>query len=113
VENGKNLDESLLDHVKKAWYEIKEAGYFPRLETALEKASETDIRDHGLFGNQLNLKWNLLRHLWNEYVAKGGAKLLARFLGAIDAILDSMIDVAGVGKAIKEFKDSLLGAISE
>jgi hypothetical protein len=43
----------------------------------------------------------------------GGGRLLKKSLGAIDNVLESLIEATGVGSAIKELKDAVMGSIDD
>jgi len=82
------------------------------LSQAVPQVSPQHLASHGLLGRPLRFKFKVLAS-----VARGWARVRGQFsvrewfkriCDAIDAILDSLIQVAaGAGGVIKEFKDAL------
>jgi len=93
-----------VDLMIDAWDEARPT--FDNVDAALGDASGDDLRQHGLFGKQLRFKLGVVRFLHNRYV-KVGKKILGPLLAAIDSVLDSILDVVGVGKAAKEIKECI------
>jgi hypothetical protein len=104
---------------------IESANQVHRTIEALQSPSTSQevfmrrISEHGLFGRPMRFKlavldsiakeWerakiNLKEKFKTEFNIRGWFK---RMCDAIDAVLDSLIKVVGVGDLIKEFKDSL------
>jgi hypothetical protein len=81
------------------------------LDHAIVAIPETQLRLHGLRGAALKFKLTVI-----ETIAQGWERIKDQFSArdwfkkmcdAIDALLDSLIQAAGVGGVIKEFKDAL------
>ena len=84
-----------------------------RLIEKIHKLSDNAIYDHGLTGNQLSLKFSIIKYRYEKFLSSRTGKLLRKLLYAIDTLLDSIIDATGVGGAVKEFKDALANATLE
>ncbi len=94
-----------------AWTEV--VPVFWDTEKAIQDASEERLGGHGLFGKQLDFKLRVVDWLSGRFQALGGAKLLKRLLQAIENLLDSIIDAAGTGGAIKEIKEAIKSSVMD
>jgi hypothetical protein len=73
----------------------------------------TDLRSHGLYGKQLDLKLRVV-DVRNALFQKFGAgKLFKPLIKAIDTLLESLIGATGIDGAIKEIKDIFGDSIAE
>ena len=68
---------------------------------------EEKIREHGLFGSPLRFKFSVVNHWVSQFKSLGGGGLFRRALVTIEGVLDSIIDAAGTGGAIKEIKEAI------
>ena len=88
-----------------------------RLVSAIEEIEDSTLLEHGLTGNALRFKFQVIDHIasrwgdvWNRSPLSpfGIRGWLKQMFDAIDALLDSIIQAArGIGGLLKEFKDSL------
>ena len=97
--------DGLIDPMRAAFLEIP--GHFERLYTAVRRLEPDGIAEHGLSGNQLHFKLAAVHYREQVYRQRGGFFRLQWLLDAIEGLLDSIIDAAGVGGAIKEFKEAM------
>lgn len=79
--------------------------HFVRLHQAIEKIPEAQIQEHALAGQQLSLKLHVVRFFADRFAVRGGPGPFRKLLGTLEGLLDSIIDAAGAGGAIKEFKE--------
>jgi hypothetical protein len=79
--------------------------HFKRLHVAIPETSEEQIFDHGLRGRQLSFKLQVVSFFADRFKQRGGPGLFRRLLDTLEGLLDSIIDAAGVGGAVKEYKD--------
>jgi len=92
----------LLDGLKKGWAEA--CSMFELLALKTSELSAQTIFDHGLFGDQLAFKFNVVRHLHGQYQKIGKAGL-RKLLEAIDTLLGSIVEACMVAKGAKEIKE--------
>ena|SRR3990172_11063084 len=100
---------NVLPQMRAAWAEMPE--HFRALRAGVGRLSDTKIRDHGFSPIQLNFKLQVVASWWRRFSENGGRRIALKLLGAIDTVLDSLIDATGLGGAIKEIKDAIAGAI--
>ena len=80
---------------------------FDRLGGAIAEISPESIERHGLYGDPLRFKLAVVRHWYDAFRGVGGVGLLRRLLDALEGLLDSIIDAAGTGGAVKEIKEAI------
>lgn len=87
------------------------------LSAAIGEIPERKLIRHGLVGHSARFKFNVIASVssaWNrmrgQFTVRAGFK---RVVEAIDGPLGSLVDAAGVGGAIKEFKDAVLALTPE
>jgi len=105
--------EELLPEIREAWEEFREEF---NVENAQELVNETPgsvLQSYGLYGGQLRLKLSAISSWRERFLGKRTKKLLLRLLDAIDTLLDSLMQAAGIDKALKEIKDILRNSIDE
>ena len=93
------------------------------LRKAIIKVEEKKLQLHGLIGTSANFKYKVLDSVTNNFIEKMNnvpnvkdkikhpfiiIHALRKVFEAIDVILGSIVDVAGVGGIIREFKDALM-----
>lgn len=82
------------------------------LQSAVPEIPERSLYLHGLLGRPLHFKLRVLDSIGRRWESVRDSlsirEWLKKIIDAIDAILDSLIDAAaGIGAAVKEFKDAL------
>jgi hypothetical protein len=107
------FEPTLVNPLRQAWKELEETQEFGRLETAVRDAALDKIRGHGLSGQQFEYKRQVVRRWYDRYTQRPIARLVHRLLDVVDNVLDSLIDVTGVGGAIKEFKEAIAGSLED
>lgn len=107
------VEQTLRPILNEAWKEILAAGYFEQLEAAATNAPKKAIQDHGLYGKQAELKRAVIGRAYDRYRARPGTQLLKRLLQAIENFLKSVLAALGVGAAVDEFKDALMGSLED
>ena len=87
------------------------------LTEAIPNTSPDRLSSHGLRGRALRFKFSVLAAIsrrWNnvrgQFAVRGWFKQVC---DAIDAILDSLVQAAGTGGVLKEFKDALAALAKE
>ena len=86
--------------------------HFGSLISKTSDLSDSDLQDHGLVGGQLRFKLKVATGAFKSFFGNPIKEALKTLLEAIDAALDSLIGVAGVGGPIKEIKDSIKALLS-
>jgi hypothetical protein len=108
--------EKLLPEIRKAWEEFQEDFNVKNAQDAQELVNKIPgpvLQSHGLYGGQLRLKLSAISSWRERFLGKRTKKLLLRLLDAIDTLLDSLMQAAGIDKALKEIKDILRNSIDE
>lgn len=82
------------------------------LDNAIHRIEDDRLYSHGLEGRPLKFKFQVLDSIANQWKSVrrdfSVREWLKNIVGAIDAILDSLIDAThGAGRVIKDFKDAL------
>lgn len=109
--------EPMRQPLRQAWSEYAEHFDLDANLARIGEAGAEALESHGLFGSQLDAKlaliayWrDLFEDLWNRRVPPNRLPgILGRWIDAIDVLLESLIQAAGLDGAIKELKD-LAGA---
>ena len=101
----------LIPSMRAAWKEID--SHFNELESAVRKLNTQQLQQHGFIGKLLDFKLKVAGWSWMRFADFGGGRLLKKSLGAIDNVLESLIEATGVGSAIKELKDAVMGSIDD
>ena len=97
--------KALVTPMREAMVELK-----PQVNVLIEKVKviqRDQLIEHGLNGKQLDFKFAVVKRHFNRFVKSGGARLLKNLLQVLDTTLDSIIVAAGVGGALKEFKEAV------
>jgi hypothetical protein len=101
--------EEFVGDLKEAWSETQ-----VHFDTAIKRVysiDQSDIDAHGLGGVALRLKLRLIRFFHERYKEKGKI-VLGKLFNVIDgAVLDSILDMLKVSKAISEFKEAAKAAL--
>ena len=104
--------EDLLRPMGRAWQEVEQQRYFADVERGIERLTDGQLRDHGLFGWQLAFKLAVIRFFHQRYLAAGKG-ILRKLLDIIDDLLKSILEAIGGGGAIAEIKDFIKDSIDE
>ena len=80
-------------------------GHVDRLESAVDGIPAEKVADHALEGPEFRMKIRIVRFFSNRFEQMGGVWPFRRLLDTLEGLLDSIIDAAGAGGAIKEYKD--------
>lgn len=104
---------SLLATLRTAWLSPTMAARFQQLLAQVNLLGSDQISNHGLGGIDLDAKIDVIKYLHSRFLLRGGSHLLKRLIDAIDNLLESILDAAGFGSAIKELKDAVKEAIDE
>lgn len=102
-QGGPLFDERLLPPMRAAWEEAR-----PRFDYVAARAAEIGpgaIAEHGLAGRQLQYKLAVVEHRNGIFRSLGGVLGFRRVIEAIDTLLKSILDAAGVGGGLAEIKD--------
>lgn len=97
------FDEALIGLMRAAWHEAR-----PRFDVVAARAAELApraIEEHGLAGQQLQYKLAVVEHRNGIFRSLGGVFGFRRVIEAIDTLLKSILDAAGVGGGLAEIKD--------
>jgi len=105
--------EKLLPEIRQAWEEFQDDFNVEDAQRLVTKTPGPVLQSHGLYGRQLRLKLSAIASWRERFLGKKTKKLLLRLLDAIDTLLDSLMQAAGIDKALKEIKDILRNAIDE
>jgi hypothetical protein len=100
----------LLADLRAAWAEAKPA--FDVVAGRIENISDQSIAEHGLSGNQLKFKLNVIRFIYERYLSVGKG-IIKKLLDIIDDLLKSILDAIGGGGAVEEIKDFIKDSVDE
>jgi hypothetical protein len=103
------FEQNLLQPMSLAYNETMPA--FGTLQGAVAVLSDDRINDHALSGDSLRFKLAVVNEWVDRFINQGGVGFLRRALDAIEGLLDSIIDAAGTGGAIKELKEAIRNSI--
>jgi hypothetical protein len=95
--------EELLPLLRDGWGGLD--GHVERLKAAVDRIPDDRIEDHALDGAEFLMKIRVVRFFADRFQALGGIGPFRRLLETLEGLLDSIIDAAGTGGAIKEFKE--------
>jgi hypothetical protein len=98
-------------NAREAWREFSEHTPLSTFEAAIKRASDRDLESHGMVGSQLSYKLQVIEYIKEKAFHFSGWK--KKLLDAIDTFLDSILSALGVGEALKELKDALVGSLDE
>jgi hypothetical protein len=99
--------------IKDAWAEFENDFNLDQSIERIQRLESSQLREHGLYGNQLNLKIRVVQ-FWNEAFEKfGGAKVFRKLIGAIDTVLESLLAPTGIPGAVKEIKDIMGDSVDD
>ena len=111
VESGQDpkgeplFEETLLDLMRRA---LAETGpVFGMLAGRAAELSDDSIREHHLFGDSLRFKFGVVNHRVAQFKERGSTGLFRWVMDTIEGPLDSILDAAGTGGAIKELKEAI------
>jgi hypothetical protein len=113
AENRPLFIEDLLPEIREAWEEFREDLNVENAQKLINETPGSVLQSYGLYGSQLRLKLSAISSWRERFFGKRTKKLLLRLLDAIDTLLDSLMQAAGIDKAIKEIKDILRNSIDE
>jgi hypothetical protein len=104
--NGQDLFvQNLLASMRLAFNQSRPA--FNTLRTRIAEMSDDRINEHALSGDSLRFKFAVVNERVDQFRTHGGVGLFRRALDTIEGLLDSIIDAAGTGGAIKELKEAI------
>jgi hypothetical protein len=89
-----------------AWHEFTQTQPEEGFVHAIQELEEHRLIANGLFGEQLRYKLSLLRYLARRAL-NGGRRANQTFVNFLEILLDSLLEILGVGEALKE----LVGAL--
>ncbi len=104
--------KELYGSCREAWGELPHSFTIEGATRQIKNASGGLLVKAGLFGAQLKLKLEALRYRmsqWTKSISRPVSKVAYKVLEAIDTVLDSLVQALGVGEALKEAKDVLMG----
>lgn len=103
---GKPLfEEGMRDFMGPAWMEVQDS--FVQLQSKAANLPDEEVVRHGLGGDQLRFKLAATSMRERIYREVAGAGPFRWLLDTLEGLLDSIIDAAGVGGAVKEFKEAV------
>ena len=105
--------EKLLPEIRQAWEEFQDDFNVEEAQGLVNETPGPALQSHGLYGNQLRLKLSAISTWRERFFGKGTKKLLLRLLDTTDTLLDSLMQAAGIDKALSEIKDILRNSIDE
>ena len=111
VESGKDptgaplFEEALLDLMRPAFKETMPA--FDALLGRTTELSDESIGKHALSGDSLRFKFSVVNHRVAEFRQRPNVGRFRWVLDTIEGVLDSIIDAAGTGGAVKELKEAI------
>lgn len=97
---------------RKAWEELSNSFTLADARQHIQEAKAEFLVKAGLFGAQLDLKLSVLKYRmqqWGKALSKPVSTIAYKVLEAIDTVLDSLVQALGIGEALKEVKDVLMG----
>ena len=100
--------DDLFPLLKEAWPGVD--AHFQAAIEKIPKIEDEQLDRHALRGPQLQLKLRIVSYFAERFRQVGGLQLLFRLIDAIEALLDSILDAASVGGAIKEYKQGVKNA---
>jgi hypothetical protein len=109
------VDPELREMAQEAFADVRQSA--SELRQAIPEINELVLVQHGLIGAPARFKYNVMNRL-----ARRWARIrpwftvrssFRRVFEAVDAHLDSLVDAAGVGGLVKEFKDAILALAPE
>jgi hypothetical protein len=106
---------------ERAWIELLNDGSFERLERGVtSREFDFQLREHGLYGAQLELKTQLYQQAPETLAEERGRssetrwkRLLGWTLKAADVALGSIVEAIPMTAPAKEFKEALEAALDE
>jgi hypothetical protein len=99
--------------IEEAWAEFESDFNLDDSFGRIGYLGPTDLRAHGLYGKQLDLKLRIVEVRNALFQKFGGGKLFKPLIKAIDTLLDSLMKATGIDGAIKEIKDILGDSVAE
>ncbi|HEY5073758.1 MAG TPA: hypothetical protein VII34_03615 [Pyrinomonadaceae bacterium] len=105
--------EEIRPLIEEAWTEFESDFNLDESFERIEKLEPSDLRSHGLYGKQLDLKVRVIQLRNGLFQKLGGGKLFKPLIKAIDTLLDSLMKATGIDGAIKEIKDILGDSVAE
>ena len=110
IQHGKAFVPELVESIRRAWNTGLQR--FNDIITRALLLTQTQLESHGLTGEELRLKPNLVSHYFGELISGGGKGILRKLFDVIDTLLDSILQALGVPGAVKEIKDSIRSALA-
>ncbi|MEY2484155.1 MAG: hypothetical protein QOK24_2683 [Verrucomicrobiota bacterium] len=105
--------EEIRPLIEDAWVEFETDFDLDESFGRIERLEPSDLRSHGLYGKQLELKLRVV-DVQNALFQKfGGGKLFKTLIKAIDTLLESLFGATGIDGAMKEIKDVLGDSVAE
>jgi hypothetical protein len=102
---GELFVEELIGPMRAAFPELGD--HFGRMDAAIRALPDERMIEHGLTGQQLRFKLAAVSYRERIYGQIGRIFRFKGLLDTLEGLLDSIIDAAGVGGAIKEFKEAV------
>jgi hypothetical protein len=103
--------DQLRPAMKAAWKKAKRR-FADAIATARSFA-QSRLDAHGLSDEELSFKLAVVRYHFDRFMRLQEWSPLKRFIEAIDHLLESILEAAGIGSAISEIKDAIGLAIDE
>ena len=107
------VDKRMRSHLQAAWKEVQATGELKRLSTSLRDAKEGSLAQHGLLGAQFEAKRQNIERWYDRFEEKARGWIIKRLIGAVRALLGSLLDALGMGGLLREFLDVLNDSIEE
>lgn len=87
--------------------------HIDRLKSAVDDIPADRIEDHALDGPEFLMKIRIVRFFADRFGQYGGIIPFRRLLDTLESLLDSIIDAAGTGGAIKEYKEFVRNSLQD
>lgn len=113
VATAVRLDPGLKEAATAAFKEFTQQPHVHDLLVTIERASNATLEAHGLTGDQLRFKLANVQARERRFRLFPSFRPLRRLIATIDTLLDSIIEVLGVGGALKELKDAAFDATED
>lgn len=102
---------SQISYLPQAMSEI--SSLFENVIGKVKMMSETAIREHGLYGIQLQWKFSNVNYWLERFLDNSVYKVFDWLLDAIDSVLESILDGIPGGGAVIELKEAIRNAIDK
>lgn len=96
---------------KNAWTEFDQSFDRDNAKAKIRALSDQQLDNAGLRGAQASVKLSLFQRFRNLFTGNRVKDRLRKLLDAIDTLLESLIEAAGLGHALKEIKEAIKNAL--